>query len=439
MDNITFSHPEIIKKWHPTKNINISPENFTFGSHKKVWWLCDKKCSEGCLHEWEAMIKDRCGKNSGCPYCTKMKGNRKFCIHESLSVTHPEIAKQWHPTKNGELKPEMISFGSNIKVWWLCDKTCPEGCKHEWKTEPNKRTDGINCIFCCHNPKNLCEHTSIKFTHPEISKQWHPTKNGELKQEMFSSGSDKKIWWLCDKTCSEGCLHEWETSITQRCSESNPRNCPFCSKPCKQICLHDSIIYKYPDIAKKLDPDKNKDVDFTTISVGSSKKFWWICNNNHMIQDTIKSKITHPESCPLCLYKTQEKLYNFLLQEYKNIIREFKPKWSKSESTNRDLPFDFYIPELNCIIELDGIQHFEQVKIWKNKDITFKNDIYKMKKCLENNISVIRILQEDVWNNSIKWLEDKLIPFIKNYDSSNIIYLDNEYNFYNNHKLAMEI
>ncbi|MFP5111404.1 zinc-ribbon domain-containing protein [Bacillaceae bacterium C204] len=32
----------------------------------------------------------------------------------------PEIAKQWHPTKNIGLNPSNISPGSGNRVWWLC-------------------------------------------------------------------------------------------------------------------------------------------------------------------------------------------------------------------------------------------------------------------------------------------------------------------------------
>ena len=47
---------------------------------------------------------------------------------KSLAETHPEVAKQWHPTKNSELTPFDIGAGSNKKVWWKCDK----GDDHEW-------------------------------------------------------------------------------------------------------------------------------------------------------------------------------------------------------------------------------------------------------------------------------------------------------------------
>ena len=58
-------YPDLIKEWHPFKNCNLSPKNFTHGSHKKVWWLCSKnKC-----HEWEAIIYKRSIGRS-CPYCS---------------------------------------------------------------------------------------------------------------------------------------------------------------------------------------------------------------------------------------------------------------------------------------------------------------------------------------------------------------------------------
>jgi hypothetical protein len=38
----------------------------------------------------------------------------------------PELLAEWHPTKNGELLPVDISYGSGRKLWWRC----AEG--HEW-------------------------------------------------------------------------------------------------------------------------------------------------------------------------------------------------------------------------------------------------------------------------------------------------------------------
>ena len=68
--SIFITHPDIAKEWHPTKNGVLKPENISFGSDKKVWWLCPNKCSHGCPHEWETAIKIRCRLNCGCVYCS---------------------------------------------------------------------------------------------------------------------------------------------------------------------------------------------------------------------------------------------------------------------------------------------------------------------------------------------------------------------------------
>lgn len=60
-----------------------------------------------------------------------------------LSETHPELSKQWHPTKNGILTPFNTSYGSTLKVWWKCE------LGHEWQCWINNRARlNIGCPFC---------------------------------------------------------------------------------------------------------------------------------------------------------------------------------------------------------------------------------------------------------------------------------------------------
>ncbi len=65
-DNLLTNFPDVASQWHPTKNGDKEPEHFTPKSHKKVWWLCERK------HEWEATIGNRT-KGSGCPQCAGRK------------------------------------------------------------------------------------------------------------------------------------------------------------------------------------------------------------------------------------------------------------------------------------------------------------------------------------------------------------------------------
>jgi hypothetical protein len=128
--------PELIKSWHPDKNGNLSPHEVAPMSHNRVWWICDKG------HEWQTIIYNRTGKNkSGCPYCSGNLASDDNC----LQTLYPELAKEWHPDKNGNLSPHEVALKSNKRVWWICGKG------HEWQAIISNRsgknkTDFRYCI-----------------------------------------------------------------------------------------------------------------------------------------------------------------------------------------------------------------------------------------------------------------------------------------------------
>lgn len=131
---------------------------------------------------------------------------RKATPSDNLKISHSEISKEWHPTKNGNLKPEKVLKKSNKRVWWLCVNN------HEWKAVIATRTVGGGCPHC----------NSLKFLFPEIAKEWHPTKNINLKPEDVTKVYYKKVWWKCKKD------HEWLAAVSSRTKRIRPSNCPYC-------------------------------------------------------------------------------------------------------------------------------------------------------------------------------------------------------------------
>ena len=404
MSSIVTTHPEITKQWHPSKN-TIDIYELASGSGKKVWWLCPNKCPRGCLHEWESRVADRCKNNQGCPYCV----NKRCCRHTSIIATHPDIAKQWHPTKNVDISVEKVTTGSQRKVWWLCSNKCSKGCLHEWEAMVKDRCFGYGCPYCSSFTTRCCIHTSIVTTHTEIVKEWHPSKNVDINPENLTSGSHKKVWWLCPNKCPQGCLHEWETTVKDKCKIKDPIKCPYCNPYTTSCCIHTSIVTTHPEIASQIHLTKNVDINPENITFGSNRKLWWICSFGHEWEAYVN--LRHKgTNCPVCKYRTSEKLFNYIKSIFPDAISEYRVDWCKNPFTDRCLPFDIYIPSLNMIIELDGPQHFRQVSNWCNPEFTQLKDVYKMRLAYTQKINVIRILQEDVYKNSLEWLDINLKP-----------------------------
>jgi DNA-directed RNA polymerase subunit RPC12/RpoP len=136
-NDLATTHSDLAKQWHLQKN-KLTPEEVTYGSGKKVWWICEKG------HEWKVEVSKRT-KGINCPYCS----NKKVLIgYNDLATTHSDLAKQWHPQKN-KLTPEEVTYGSGKIIWWKCEKG------HDWKTSVNKRTFGTKCPYCMKNMKRI--------------------------------------------------------------------------------------------------------------------------------------------------------------------------------------------------------------------------------------------------------------------------------------------
>ena len=122
--------PAIAAQWHPTNNGALTPEQVAPSSNRKVWWRCERG------HDYQATIAARTRSGSGCPYCAGRKVLQGF---NDLATLAPDIARQWHPTGNGALTPQMVTVGSHRKVWWECSQG------HVWKAVIYSRAGAAKC------------------------------------------------------------------------------------------------------------------------------------------------------------------------------------------------------------------------------------------------------------------------------------------------------
>ena len=190
--NLRTEFPDIAAQWHPIRNGEFKPEDMTPGSSRAVWW----QCSGG--HEWKAAIASRTSYNLGCAVCS----GRRASSDSNLETQQPELASQWHPTKNGDLTPSVVVAGSAKRVWWQCSNG------HEWEATVRTRIRSPACPFCAGTKADATTNLAAKY--PELMKEWHPTKNVGLDPNSLLPGSGKMAWWFCKNG------HEWQSVIGQR-------------------------------------------------------------------------------------------------------------------------------------------------------------------------------------------------------------------------------
>lgn len=106
----------------------------------------------------------------------------------------------------------------------------------------------------------------------------------------------------------------------------------------------------------------------------------------------------------------ERKIYNYLKRKGYNF--ETQKKFIDCKNIH-SLPFDFYLPEYNTLIEFDGQQHFKVSNFSTSAEVNKKkfeqlqkNDKIKTVYCENKNINLIRLDDKDLSNNIIEWSLD---------------------------------
>lgn len=291
--------PDLARQWHPTRNGEITPEQVLPGSHRMVWWVCEKG------HVWRSQVRSRAA-GCGCPVCA----NREIRpADNSLATKYPQLAAQWHPTKNGPLTPEQIPPGTIRKVWWRCEKG------HEWQAGVASRVSGCGCPVCA-GKKVIAGENDLASRFPIIAAQWCPEKNGSLTPRQVTPSSNKKVWWRCELG------HDYQASIAAR--TVNGSGCPYCTGR-KVLPGFNDLATLEPKLAAQWHPTLNGSLTPEMVTTGSHRRAWWICGLGHVWKAAIYSR-TEPQKCgcPICSGRINKKRlarYQAALAEAKEVMR----------------------------------------------------------------------------------------------------------------------
>lgn len=299
------------EQFHKVKNGTLQLNDFKLGSGKKVWW----KCPQADDHIWQASIVKRIN-GGNCPVCA----GRLIVKSNCLTTTNFELTKQWHSTKNINLKPENVYKGSEQKVWWIC----PANSEHEWQAQIKHRAVGGGCPIC--NGKTVIPSSSISVTHSHLIKEWNFVKNKNLRPTQVVSGSDKIVWWICKKNP----LHEWQATIKRRTLRNH--GCPYCNGRIADI--EHNLVVSNPEIAAQWNYEKNTPLKPEQFRTRSNKKVWWFCSRNksHTYPSTITNRV-QGFGCPICVGRLVD-VSNSLQTLFPNIAKQWHPTLNETLTPN---------------------------------------------------------------------------------------------------------
>ncbi len=303
-------YPRLVAEWHPTKNGELLPWKVSYGSHRLIWW----KCPEGPDHEWRAMAKQRAGKiPSGCPYCT----GKKVSVTNRLSLCAPQIAAQWHPTKNGKRTPDEFVVGSKFKAWWKC----PVNDAHVWQSFIVDRTTySPNCPFCVN--RRISTDRSIAVLAPELARQWHPTKNGKLSTRDVGPWSNEPRWWRCEVDST----HVWQASPNARYRAKN--RCPFCIN--RRTAATNALVTLAPQLAAEWHPTKNEGRALRDVRATAGYKVWWKCHAgpDHVWRAMVVDRFNGQGRCPFC-NDLRLSVTNSLAVKHPELAAQWHPRFNR--------------------------------------------------------------------------------------------------------------
>ena len=293
------------------------------------------------------------------------KQSQKQMMNNSLLEIKPELAKEWHPTRNGKLTPDEVTIGSHKKVWWL------GSCGHEWEAVVKDRVQGNGCPICA--GKVVVEGINdLKTINPLLSREWHPSKNKELLPTQVTAKSSKKVWWL------GSCGHEWETSISER---ARGRGCPICAGKIVLKGFND-LESKNPFLAKEWHPVKNGELRPSEITPQSHKKVWWECSLCGSEWEATAYSRQVGNGCPKCAKRLQssfpeQALYYYIRKAFPDAVNGYR------DIFDHVMELDIFIPSEHVGIEYDG-------KRWHNSE-SRERELLKYQICKRYGIKLIRV------------------------------------------------
>ncbi len=285
-NDLKSQRPDLMKEWDFEKN-ELDPEKVAVLSPQKAYWICSRG------HGYEKSIERR-ARGIGCPICARSKSTSfpEQCFYYYIKMVYPDAINRykeiftstmeldiyiptirigieydgifWHNDEDSLLREqakyrickangiklyrikegEFLGFADNADyIYYIPKKMGIQQLNYHIDEFIKKLTcyDRQLPIIDIEKDKNkILEYMSVKFEDslqylfPEVSQEWHPTRNGKLTPDLFAAGSTEKVWWRCVK-----CGNEWYASIENRVKG---HGCDICARKKRKVAQRETLL-----------------------------------------------------------------------------------------------------------------------------------------------------------------------------------------------------
>lgn len=353
-----LSAEDIIKQAN-RRNVNFIKSHYGIPGKQRVQieFICPKHLQKGSqLMTWDNFKKEA----TGCPYCNGKVDNIEDFNQKLQKVDENYEAIGEYTCSKGYLdircKKHDVIFNAQA-VSLLCGKTICPTCKRE-RIENNK-------VFLSTEDFKR----RLKENYPQL----------EVVGEVISSTEKVELY------CKE-------------------HDCHFFASP-------NGYLYKHkveccPKFSHKKSPEQfRKEIENLIGFIipledykGNEEKIKFKCLKHNYVWEATPSNVTTIKHCPKCnnTLHNEKKIDSILTQWGYHFIKQ---KRFSDCIDKRSLPFDFYLPDFNVLIEFDGEFHYMPVRkgnmtneeAIEHMKRTQKHDQIKTQYCKDNNIPLIRI------------------------------------------------
>lgn len=286
-------------------------------------------------------------------------------------------------------------------VIWKCQCSCPE---HNIVEVPSSNLIGGKTKSCGCLRKEKVGQQGLKNKQDLTGKRF-----GKLivLGDSGKRGKRNEVFWTCQCSCNNHTITEVSTGHLK---SGHTKSCGCLHKENGKASAKNIAGQQFGKLVAISPTDKR------TKSGSIIWKCKCICENKNIVYVS-QSNLANGQvlSCG-CLLSKGESLIKHILDNC-NIYYEVQKTFNDciNPKTNKKLRFDFYIPDYNCCIEYDGIQHFEykeNTASWNNKinfEKTIERDNLKSIYCKNHNINLIRIPYLDFNKIDEKYLIKKIL------------------------------